>query len=169
LTDWTYKVLHGFAGKPDGCESAAGLIMDEHGALYGTTMSGGESDLGTVFSLKPPAPGSNKWRRKILHNFAGKPDGVWPRSALTMDDNGILYGTTMRGGFGEELGNGTIFSLTPPLPGSARWRQTVLHRFAETDGEVPSPTLIWDGVGTLYGTTYYGGASERGTIFKLVP
>ena len=60
------------------------------------------------------------------------------------------------------LGNGTVFRLDPT--GS----QTVLHSFAAgTDGSAPIGDLILDGDGKLYGTTYYGGTPDNGTVFTL--
>lgn len=45
--------------------------------------------------------------------------------------------------------------------------ETVLYSFAGgTDGDIPDDQLINVG-GTLYGTTYYGGASNNGTIFAI--
>lgn len=47
-------MLHsfGFAGSGDGGGPFAGLIADERGsALYGTTVRGGSSGVGTVFKL----------------------------------------------------------------------------------------------------------------------
>jgi len=42
-----------------------------------------------------------------------------------------------------------------------------LHAFRGPDGGYPWASLIGDSVGNLYGTTYYGGASNFGTVFKL--
>lgn len=44
--------------------------------------------------------------------------------------------------------------------------ESVLHSFTNTpDGDEPHDALTNVG-GTLYGTTYYGGASGNGTVFK---
>ncbi|MBV8196722.1 MAG: hypothetical protein JO263_01185 [Candidatus Eremiobacteraeota bacterium] len=49
---WTYSVLHAFSSTPDGAEPS-GLVRSADGRLYGTTIGGGASGLGTVFELKP--------------------------------------------------------------------------------------------------------------------
>jgi uncharacterized repeat protein (TIGR03803 family) len=45
----------------------------------------------------------------------------------------------------------------------------VLHSFNGSDGSHPQAGLIFDAAGNLYGTTYGGGASGYGTVFKLTP
>lgn len=46
----------------------------------------------------------------------------------------------------------------------------VLYSFAGgSDGRSPFAGLIADRAGNLYGTTWAGGASDRGTVFKLTP
>jgi uncharacterized repeat protein (TIGR03803 family) len=53
-TSGNETVLHSFTGYPsDGATPFAGLIMDKAGNLYGTTISGGAFDAGTVFKLVP--------------------------------------------------------------------------------------------------------------------
>ncbi len=53
----------------------------------------------------------------------------------------------------------------PPSPGQA---YTVLYTFqGGADGRHPSGGLIRDAAGNLYGTTYTGGTSGFGTVFKL--
>lgn len=48
------KVLHSFSGYPDDGSSPLGaLVLDAQGNLYGTTMMGGASHVGTVFKLTP--------------------------------------------------------------------------------------------------------------------
>ena len=46
-------VLHSFAGGADGQYPAAGVILDAAGNLYGTTLSGGANNCGTVFKIAP--------------------------------------------------------------------------------------------------------------------
>jgi hypothetical protein len=47
----TYHVLYSFSGGRDGGQPYAGLVRDSVGISYGTTMSGGGSNYGTVFEV----------------------------------------------------------------------------------------------------------------------
>ena len=44
---------------------------------------------------------------------------------------------------------------------------TTLHSFDGSDGANPSAGLIQATDGNFYGTTYYGGANNDGTVFRL--
>ena len=46
---------------------------------------------------------------------------------------------------------------------------TVLQSFNGTNGSVPLSTLVQATDGNLYGTTYSGGVSGNGTVFKITP
>jgi uncharacterized repeat protein (TIGR03803 family) len=55
---WTFSVIHGFLGPPDGDFPAASLVFDKSGDLYGTTQGGGtgsacQGGCGTVFEVSP--------------------------------------------------------------------------------------------------------------------
>jgi uncharacterized repeat protein (TIGR03803 family) len=153
-----FAVLHSFAGRgADGYEPHGGLVADAAGNLYGTTSHGGSSDLGTVFTIKNHASGF-----ALLHSFAGgAADGKGPYAALVIDGAGNLYGTTRDGGASNL---GTIFTIKSNGSGFA-----LLHSFAlgATDGANPSSGLLAGGAGSLYGTTCWGGASDKGTIFTI--
>lgn len=60
---------------------------------------------------------------------------------------------------------GTVFKITPT------GTETVLHSFANdgTDGYYPFTGLVLGKKGILYGTTYEGGSSGNGTVFKIAP
>ncbi|MGA9355104.1 MAG: choice-of-anchor tandem repeat GloVer-containing protein, partial [Terriglobales bacterium] len=48
--------------------------------------------------------------------------------------------------------------------------EKILHRFGKgSDGAYPYAGLIFDTSGNLYGTTFFGGAQEAGTVFELAP
>ncbi len=168
-TKWTQSVLHSFEGLPesDGAQPTTGLLMDKSGALYGTTFSGGDANKGTVYQLTaPPGGGTGPWRETVLYSFCpthGCFDGNQP-VGLTLGRNGELYGTTQ---FGGKARGGTIFMLTPPLPGQVAWTQTVLANLPF--GSAPETGLILDATGALFGTTSRGGAFNWGTVFKLAP
>lgn len=163
---WTETVLHNFV-VADGRAPFAGLIMDRSGALYGTTFGGGAANLGTVFRLTPPTVPGGAWTETILHSFTGA-DGTNPAAGLIMDGTGALYGTTGGGG-GGNAGFGTVFKLAPPTSPGGAWTETVLHSFTGVDGDFPLAGLIMDERGALFGTTYYGGEINFGTVFRLTP
>jgi hypothetical protein len=51
---WTETTLHDFAGAPvDGSQPNSALIFGKGGILFGTTGTGGTSNLGTVYGLRP--------------------------------------------------------------------------------------------------------------------
>jgi len=150
------SVLVSFAGTPDAEDPYSGLIRDKAGNFYGTTLYGGvRGGFGTVFKL------NSAGKERILHSFAGTPDGEDPRSTLIQNAAGNLYGTTQYGG--TQGGFGTVFRLGP------KGKLTLLHSFAGTpDGEDPYAGLVADTAGNLYGTTLYGGTNGGfGTVFKL--
>ena len=104
--NWTEKVLHSFNGTATGGAFAqGGLIFDDLGNLYGTTVGGGPSGFGMVFKLAPNAGGN--WSMKVLHSFNGK-DGYLPRAGLVRDVLGNLYATTTSGGAYKQ---GTVFEI----------------------------------------------------------
>jgi uncharacterized repeat protein (TIGR03803 family) len=158
------QVVYSFCSQQncaDGQYPDASLI-DENGTLYGTTQKGGSSGKGTAFSLAP-----STGAEQVLYSFCSQQncaDGQYPDASL-IDVNGTLYGTTQRGG---TAGGGTVFSLDPST-GAA----SVLYSFCGqqncADGEYPLSALT-DVNGTLYGTTYGGGArGSDGTVFTLDP
>ena len=154
----TETVLHSFAadGK-DGSHPYARLAIDKTGNLYGTTPVGGANNFGTVFKVTPSGT------ETVLYSFKGGTDGCNPNNAgVVLGKNGVLYGTTSGCGANAV---GTVFKLTPT------GTETVLHSFANdgTDGFSPYAGLAIDTKGNLYGTTYFGGASGFGTVFKLTP
>ena len=160
----TEVILHSFAGGEDGAKPAAGLIFDSSGNLYGTTFAGGgstacASGCGTTF--KVTATGSET----ILYSFAAGTDGAAPYGGVIRNAKGDIFGTTTSGGFYV----GTVFELSPSSA------ETVLHTFTSStngDGAVPYASLVEDGQGNLYGTTYSGGtecvsSGGCGTVFKI--
>ncbi len=154
------KVLYSFQGGNDGIASAAGLIEDNTGNLYGTTLWGGGGDIcgtgygcGTVFKLAPDGTES------VLYAFQGGNDGALPTGKLVVDGAGNFYGTAGGGANND----GTIFKLAPD------GTETILYAFqGGNDGVAPVGGLIADKKGNYYGTTEVGGAPcGCGTVFEL--
>lgn len=161
----------------DGANPQGGLIQGADGNFYGTTQYGGSANLGTIFKMTPQGVVT------IVHSFGDGSvtnDGAQPVAAL-VQDNGVFYGTTLRGGVsvdsgsvsggdpvaGETSDNGTVFKLDHD--GTV----TTLHSFGDgsvaNDGLLPRAGLTFDASspGTLYGTTVNGGSAGNGTVFEI--
>ena len=162
---WTERILYEFKGEPggDGATPHASLVFDSAGDLYGTTVNGGFSGncnggCGVVFKLTPASQGL--WAETVLHRFTGRTDGATPYAGVILDAAGNVYGTTNTGG---SSGSGVVYELT-----SGTWDETVLHSFAgKPDGMNPFAAPTFDAAGNLYGTTYFGGRHNHGSVYKL--
>ena len=120
----------------------------------------------------------------LLHTFTHNLDGAAPRSGLTFDKAGNLYGTTSTGGFvGENCtgdffgdileGCGTVYRLKRS---GSNWIFNHLYSFTGgSDGRLPIAGVIFGPNGSLYGTTIGGGGGSCvaydgcGTVFNLTP
>lgn len=159
--NWTIRVLHNFSGTgSDGGSPQGVLTFDAQGNLYGTAAFGGAYGFGNVFELIPTTSGP--WREKTLHDFGSAHDGHTPYAGVVFDTANNLYGTTSAGGANDD---GTIFRITPLAGG--RWKESVLHSLAGTDGRAPFGRLVLDASSNLYGTTSQGGHGMNGTVFEL--
>jgi len=154
------------------------LVQGIDGNLYGTTISGGASNSGTVFEVTPTGV------LTAIYSFCAQvncADGIGPQASLTQATNGNLYGTTYDGGTNKNssicsTGCGTVFRISP------KGSETALHEFCAqpncSDGAQPAARLIQGADGNFYGTTQSGGSSPNfslcggtgcGTFFKITP
>ena len=121
--------------------------------------------------VKQPASAHAGSAVTAIYSFQGESDGFSPQN-LVFGAYGFLYGTTNQGGNSRNcfLGCGTVFQLKPGRSGGP-WVKTTIHQFAANgaDGYNPTPTLIADSHGNLFGTTYFGGSSNAGTVYELSP
>jgi uncharacterized repeat protein (TIGR03803 family) len=174
---WTESLLYSFnalAGGADGFAPQGGLVMDQAGALYGTTAYGGPSQ-GTLFKL---AFDGSAWQHTVLHDFCAETnctDGASPMNTLSIDGAGTVYGTVSWGGKGYRTkwirnGAGMVFSWDGAFHD--------LHDFCGahrcTDGANPIDQLLIDGTGTIFGAAGSGGAPDSveggsGTVFAITP
>jgi uncharacterized repeat protein (TIGR03803 family) len=162
---WMESVLYKFPDGSGGSRPFAGLIFDQAGNLYGTTVTGGipgpdclTDGCGMVFQLSPSESG---WTESVLYTFTGESDGSAPYAGLIFDRAGNLYGATFYGG---EFGSGTVFELTPS---NGSWTLETLYSFIGGNG--PQHNLVMDEAGNLYGATESGGRTNAGTVFELTP
>jgi uncharacterized repeat protein (TIGR03803 family) len=145
--------LYSFAGS-DGQNPYAGLVQGTDGNFYGTASAGGAIGYGTVFRMTPAGA------LTTLHSFAAS-DGASPYASVVQGTDGNFYGTASTGGAN---GYGTVFRMTPV------GALTTLYSFAGSDGKYPYYGSLVQGTdGNFYGTTYQGGTSNYGTVFKMTP
>jgi uncharacterized repeat protein (TIGR03803 family) len=158
---WTEYTIDAFGSWDDGSYPEAPVTLNESGTLYGTAAGDGLWGCGTVFKLSQEPDGG--WTKANLHEFTGGADGCDPNSGLTLL-NGDFFGTTETGG---PYGVGVAYKLKPS---AGEWGTQIIHRFTgQNDGSRPSnPNLAVDPSGNLYGTTYFGGYYQYGTVFELV-
>jgi len=166
-----YQIVYNFQQK-SGDNPQNGVVFDSVGNMYGAAFQGGtagcnkgvQGGCGVIFKLAPA--GNGTWTYSELYNFTGQADGSHPFSSLVLDGAGSLYGTTYGKFYGVGTGLGTAFRLSPNANGS--WKFTLLHTFAGgKDGSTPAGPLVLDQAGNLYGSTWYGGTSNQGVVFKL--
>jgi hypothetical protein len=173
---------------------SAGVTEDVLGALYGTTVDGGNYDTngyggGVVYKLTPPAKGKTAWTESVLHAFTGGADGIFPGSGNLIVSAGDIYGTTNGNasiglcGAKQNISCDTIFKLAHPAAGKTNYTYSLLYRFAApTKGFEPVGGLIMNKAGALIGAAKAGGntncqssfTNEQGTkgcgaIYQLEP
>ncbi|MBV8197666.1 MAG: hypothetical protein JO263_06005 [Candidatus Eremiobacteraeota bacterium] len=153
-----YKQLYAFSGKPSGWEPTGLTAAGK--ALYGTTLTGGSKNFGTVFARY------HSGQVRILYSFRGGKDGAQPQGKLLLV-GGTFYGTTEYGG---RYGNGTVFAVTP------LGKERVVYAFkGGKDGATPVLVGMVASKATLYGTTSAGGdthchvqnSAGCGTVFAV--
>jgi uncharacterized repeat protein (TIGR03803 family) len=89
-------------------------------------------------------------------------DNVWINASAVQWSGVSLSGTTSGGG---SQGHGTAFQVTPD--GTLTTLLTFDGSQGRVMGTIPNSLTPGDD-GDLYGTTYYGGPSNGGTVFRIL-
>ena len=172
---FTHKVLYRFTGGADGGNPTTGLVRDGAGNLYGATHVGGTNHAGTIFQLSPESDGT--WTFHLVYTMCSRAhctDGAPGEgfTSVTVDSHGTLFGITSHGGYPCQFyaeGCGVAFKLTHARTGT--WSYQLLHTFCVLsgcpDGVLPGGALSLDAAGSLYDTTFWGGAAGEGVAFRL--
>jgi uncharacterized repeat protein (TIGR03803 family) len=157
---WTQSVIHNFTGA-DGSGPGSPVVLDKAGNVYGTTPTGGADGFGVVYQLHNA---NGQWTLRVIHTFTGGADGgTGSAGRVAFDAAGNLYGVATVGGAHQA---GVVYKLTPTQTGE--WGQQTLYAFNdEPDSGFPYGGLVADKKHNLYGTTYYAGAHDIGTVYRL--
>jgi uncharacterized repeat protein (TIGR03803 family) len=157
-----YAVDQFFTGaKTDGNDPRHNSMTLVGTVLYGTTLTGGQHDNGTIFSINDDGTGY-----LLLKNFdktQKNNGGDQPHSCFAAAGT-VLYGMTSEGGKkGGTTGDGVIFSYD-----TSTGTYTALFSFDGKDGSDPHGQPIVDPNGTtLYGMTRTGGKADVGVIYSF--
>ena len=158
---WSQTVIHYFSGGDDGSGPGAGLTIDHQGNLYGVTPTGGANGLGVIYQLSPAVSGN--WNFTVIHTFTGGTDGSSGSAGRLLLHAGRLYGVATTGGAN---GKGTAYELKPSHAGE--WTLKTIYAFqGQPDAGFPYGGLLLGTSEKLYGTTYYDGANNLGSVYEL--
>jgi uncharacterized repeat protein (TIGR03803 family) len=152
--------LYQFQCGNDGANPFAALVEGTDGNFYGTTATGGQYSVGTVFKITPQGALTTLYAFCSQTNCVDgdAPDG----DGLVQATDGSFYGMTLAGG---EYNDGNIYRITP------EGDFTNLYSFCYptncNTGSLPYATLLAGTDGLLYGETGTGGVDFGGAIFSL--
>jgi uncharacterized repeat protein (TIGR03803 family) len=150
----TINVLASFnAFVPGEYFSQGTIALDSSDDVFGATPYGGPAGDGTVYEV---VNGSDSVT--TLASFNGV-NGSLPRSGVTIDGNGNVYGTTSQGVAGAAAG--TVFEV---VKGSGAI--TTLADFNSADAPFPTAPVVVDAVGNVFGTIYFGDVGF-GALFEI--
>lgn len=124
----------------DGTPTDAPLMRASDGSLWGT-LRGGPSGSGAVYRITPTG------EFVVVHAFTD-PEGGYPAGGLVEGPDGAFYGV-----------NRNVFRITPS------GLVTTVRSFGSSSA--PNPELLIGADGALYGTSFWGGAADLGTVFRL--
>jgi uncharacterized repeat protein (TIGR03803 family) len=162
----TFTTLYNFTGGNDGAYPYAPLVQGSDGLLYGSANQGTSYNAGTIFKI------STGGAFTLLHVFTGysvpdgtpRPgiplDGAYPTAPLVQAPDGRFVGVTAGGG---SLSAGTAFTITS----TGTYAQVAVF---SGNAEGSSPIWFMRGSdGNYYGNGQYGGAVNKGTVFRMTP
>jgi uncharacterized repeat protein (TIGR03803 family) len=163
---WTFSVIYRFTGGKAG-QNPTGVILDQHGSLYGIASLIGAHPNYLYYKLSPPS-GAGEWPETDIYRLYVGSTNCATGGTLAIDAIGALYSAV--GGTCDYA-----FQLAPSTSDPNVWVKTFMHIFNSSkfaDGVGVNGPLTADATGNVYGTTYGGGngaGQGDGTVFVLEP
>ncbi len=143
--------LYNFQNTTEGHYPSGTLAVENNSMVYGTTTSGGNNNLGVIYSYH-----LELGTYTVLHHFEENTGSIAYGGVIIYNDH--LYGTTCSGG---SNGKGVLFSFD-----LSNTTYSVLEDFdGGNNGHRPFSTpVVLNNI--LYGTTCYGGSNDGGVIYS---
>jgi len=148
--------LYSFTNGADGSFPDSTLVQGTDDNFYFMTR-GGALGYGAVFKMTADGTLST------IYTFTNGTDGSYPVGALVQGSDGNFYGATRFNTIRGFVFYGTIFKITTD------GLLTTLYPLNFTDGTHPYAGVIQGSDGNFYGTTYDGGSSGNGTVYRIAP
>lgn len=126
--------------------------LASNGKIYGLTNAGGTAGQGVIFEYNPL---TDTYVRKVSLNASS---GAYPFGSLMQTTNGKIFGLTSEGGTAEK---GVIFEYD--FHTNTYTKKADLN---SCQGKTPYGSLIQASNGKFYGTTFFGGTYDDGTLFE---
>ncbi len=128
---------------PNGSFPDGGVTIDAQGNLYGTTVTGGANNQGTLYEY---STSSNTFTK--LEDFSLTTTGDYPHNRPVITASGDLLGDTQRGGIQEspvpQGGFGTIYQYSPA---TSSFTKTILLNGTTNPAVQPTGNIILNGYG----------------------
>lgn len=137
----------------NGSAPRGSLVLANDGYLYGTTVNGGASNLGTIFRISPYGGAI-----QTVFSFAAT-IGTNPYGSPIQAADGMIYGTTYTGG---SYRLGTVFQFNP-----ATGALKTIINFTGANGSYPKGGVVQASDGNLYGATTAGGSAGNGVVYRI--
>ena len=149
----TETVLHVFDYN-DGSIVQAGLVPGPDGDYYGNTYGGG-SGHGTIYKIDS----SGNFTSLFDLSATG---GNSPRGTMIFATDGNFYGVCTAFG-SKTTTSGSVFRFTP----SGTYSDVFVFGKTNYAGQYPIAGVVMGSDNKLWGTTYYGGYGNYGTIYSM--
>ena len=147
-----YIVKHHFTDST-GTNPAGYLFLSSNGKIYGTTLSGGVADHGTIFEYNLTTQ-----IVKSMVSFNGTNMGSGPRGKM-VETGGKIYGICENAGTNY---SGVIYEFDI----NSKSITKIVALNSSTTGASPQGGLLLATSGKIYGMTTSGGLKGNGTIFE---
>jgi uncharacterized repeat protein (TIGR03803 family) len=151
----TLAQFTGTSGSIRGSLPSGPLAVNAAGVLYGTTLSGGASDCGTIYKI------TTAGTYTVLIQFTGiggNTRGTSPLGGLALGADSNFYGVTEAGGANDL---GTFFRITQAGAYSR------LYEFDGSSGAKPGSGVTLASDGFFYGAATSGGTGNAGIIYRI--
>lgn len=155
ISNSTYTVKHSFSATTTGKNPWSGKLIEfPEGKLWGTTIVGGTSGFGAIYSYVLTSGSVTK-----VYNFPGGTNGENPGGSLVVGSDNLIYGVTQKGGSNN---TGIVFSINPSNNSFSKKQSFNGSSY----GSTPYGGMFKGSDNLIYGLTSAGGNYNSGVLYQ---